>query len=72
MENLKAFLNNEYHYSKNKKAYNRVLSLYNSIDFLMKDFKTSDKEFENILLGLEKFVNSICVAELNNFKSTTQ
>lgn len=70
MENLKAFLNNEYHYSKNKKAYNSILSLYNAIDFLIKDFKTSEKEFENILLGLEKFINSICLAELNNFKST--
>ncbi len=68
MKNLKAFLNNEYHYSVDKKSYNRILNLHNSIDFLMKDYKTTDEYFNKILLGLEKFVNVICLSELNIYK----
>ena len=67
-QNLKSFLHNKYHYSKNKKSYNKILGLYNSIDFLIKDIEATDEEFEKIILGLEKFVNSICIVELNNYK----
>jgi hypothetical protein len=61
-------LHNKYHYSKDKKAYNKILGLYNFIDFLIKDIEATDEEFEKILLGLEKFVNSVCMVELNNHK----
>ena len=67
-QNLKSFLHNKYHYSINKKSYNKILGLYNSIDFLIKDIEATDDEFEKIILGLEKFVNSICIVELNNYK----
>ena len=68
MLNLKSFLHNAYHYKKDKKKYNKILALYNSIDFLMKDFEATENDFEKILLGLEKFINNICLAELNNDK----
>ena len=65
-KNLKAFLNNRYSYKTCKKSYNRIIALHNNIDFLMQDFKTTDENFANILLGLEKFINSLCLAELKN------
>ncbi len=68
MVNLKSFLYNKYHYSKNKKSYNKILGMYNSIDFLIKDFEATDDDFQKIILGLEKFVNSVCLSELNNEK----
>ena len=61
-------MNNRYHYSINKKAYNRIIALHNNIDFIINDFKTTDDNFEKILLGLEKFINSLCLAELKNSK----
>ena len=67
-QNLKSFLHNRYHYSKNKKSYNKILGLYNSIDFLMNDLEATDKDFEKILFGLDRFVNAICLVEVTTFK----
>lgn len=53
------------YYTKDKKAYNKILALHNSIDFLMNDFEATDDEFDEILLGLESFINYICIAENN-------
>jgi len=64
-------LHNKYHYSEDKKSYNRILALHNSINFLIKDFEATDADFTNIILGLEKFINAICVAELHNYKLST-
>ena len=61
-------MNNRYSYKIDKKSYNRIIALHNNIDFLMKDFKTTDENFDKILLGLEQFINSLCLAELKNSK----
>jgi cob(I)alamin adenosyltransferase len=64
--NLKSYINNQYHYTQNKKGYNQLLAIHNGLKWLYNEvgFDTKNQFVNNV----DALILQLCIDEYNENK----